>query len=122
MWPERKYHCSTLAQSHDFIVRKYVQIGVSVVCLGVVLGGVRYAWTRESVRKTDKQALYQKINRESFDGQLPDVRVEWTNSDGKYYGITDGTKIEIDAELVTSEAQLINVLRHAVLTKRTTPD
>jgi hypothetical protein len=102
-------------QGHNFTVRKSVQIGVSMVCVAVILGGARYAWARESFRLTDLHSVYQEINRESFGGQLMDATVEWAELDNAY-GETradeDSADIKIDPRLVTSEAKLQEIMSH----------
>jgi hypothetical protein len=43
--------------------------------LGIIFGGMTYARGRELLRQTDPHRVYEQINRESFDGELPDVPV-----------------------------------------------
>lgn len=75
-----------------------------------------YARGRELPRHTDPHQVYGQINRESFDGELPDVPVVWGDLTGDY-GVTlfypDGSvKIVIDRQSVTSEHQLRETLFH----------
>ena len=75
-----------------------------------------YARGRELVRQADPHRIYREINRESFDGELPDVPVLWGDLIGDY-GVTlfypDGAvKIVIDRQSVTSEHQLRETLSH----------
>jgi len=87
-----------------------------VICLGIIFGGMTYARGRELLRQTDPHRVYEQINRESFDGELPDVPVVWGDLSGDY-GLTlfypDGSvKIVIDRQSVTSEYQLRETLSH----------
>lgn len=75
-----------------------------------------YARGPETVRQTDPHRVYEQINRESFDGQLPDVPVVWGDLTGDY-GLTlfypdRSVKIVIDRKSVTSEHQLRETLFH----------
>jgi SprT-like family len=97
-------------------VRRLIQIAVSLICLGIIFGGMTYARGRELLRQTDPYRVYKQINRESFDGELPDVPVMWGDLIGDY-GVTlfypDGSvKIVIDRKSVTSEDQLRETLSH----------
>jgi predicted SprT family Zn-dependent metalloprotease len=84
-------------------------IPLTVICLCA-----RYAYGREKLRHTDLHAAYAKINRDSFDGSLPDVEVSWANL-GADYGKTfdDGGsfRIEIDRG-IKSERELMESMRH----------
>jgi hypothetical protein len=96
-------------------VRRLIQTAVSVICLGII-GGVTYARGHELLSQTDPHRVYKQINRESFDGELPDVPVEWGDLIGDY-GMTlfypDGSvKIVIDRQSITSERQLRETLSH----------
>ena len=91
---------------------------VSLAALGVILFGVRYAYGREKLRKTDLHAWYEEDNRRHFDGQLPDVHVWWGNlqSEGDL-GITrtgEGGYLEIilDRYELTTEDDARSVLHH----------
>jgi hypothetical protein len=97
-------------------VRRLIQVAVSVICLGIIFGGMTYARGRELLLQTDPHRVYEQINRESFDGELPDVPVVWGDLSGDY-GLTlfypDGSvKIVIDRQSVTSEYQLRETLSH----------
>lgn len=75
-----------------------------------------YARGPEPFRQTDPHRVYEQINRESFDGQLPDVPVVWGDLTGDY-GLTlfypdSSVKIVIDRKSVTSEHQLRETLFH----------
>jgi hypothetical protein len=73
-------------------MRRASQFVISAISLAVILGGTRYAYAREAVRHTNLHALYQEINRESFDGKLPDVEVYWDDSRRRrclYYACSD---------------------------------
>ena len=97
-------------------MQRLIQVAVSVICLGIIFGGMTYARGRELLRQTDPHRVYEQINRESFDGELPDVPVVWGDLSGDY-GLTlfypDGSvKIVIDRQSVTSEYQLRETLSH----------
>lgn len=52
---------------------------VSIAALAVIIGGCRYAYGRERLRKTDFHQWYEQDNAQFFDGQLPDLYVRWGN-------------------------------------------
>ena len=86
-------------------MRPLIQIAVSVICLAIIFGGMTYARGSELPRKTDPQRVYEQINLESFDGELPNVPVVWGDLTGDY-GVTlffpDGSvKIVIDRQSVS---------------------
>jgi hypothetical protein len=54
---------------------------VSAASLSVILGGLGYAYGRESLSRTDLNPVFQEINREYFDGELSGVTVEWATLD-----------------------------------------
>jgi predicted SprT family Zn-dependent metalloprotease len=91
---------------------------VSLGGLGVALLGASYADSREQIRPEDLQRFYREINRESFDGKLPDVPVRWGDlmkSDA--YGITHFERgvpyaMELDRETVRSKSFALDVIRH----------
>jgi predicted SprT family Zn-dependent metalloprotease len=91
---------------------------VSGVAAAVIIGGAEYAYSRERLSHADLHAWYQQINRESFDGRLQDVSVEWADlTADDSYGVTqfydDGSiSIEIDKLTNTSEAHTREVLQH----------
>jgi len=71
---------------------------------------------RERLRQSDPHRVYEQINRESFDGKLPDVSVVWGDLTGDY-GVTlfyiDGSvEIVVDRQSVTSEHQLQETIKH----------
>jgi hypothetical protein len=97
-------------------VRRLIQIAVCLICLGIVFGGVTYAREREPLRQIDPHRVYEEIDRESFNGELPDVSVVWGDLTGDY-GLTifypdNSVKIVIDRQSVTSEHQLRETLSH----------
>ncbi len=97
-------------------MRRLIQIAVSLICLGIIFGGVTYARGRQLLRQTDLHRVYEQINRESFDGELPDVLVVWGDLTVDY-GLTlfypdKSVKIVIDRQSVTSEHQLRETLSH----------
>jgi hypothetical protein len=97
-------------------MRRSLQLTVSLVCAGIILFGARYAVGRERLRQTDLSGLYQRVNQESFHGELPDAVVEWSALPDKYDTTTfysDGAvEIEIDRVSVTSEEQLMKTMEH----------
>jgi hypothetical protein len=97
-------------------MRRAFQLTVSLACLGVIFLGARYAVGRERLRQTDLSGLYQRVNQESFHGELPGAVVEWSVLPDKYGTTTfysDGTvEIEIDRVSVTSEEQLMKTMEH----------
>jgi predicted SprT family Zn-dependent metalloprotease len=97
-------------------VRRLIQLAVSLICLGIIFGGVTYARGRQLLRQTDLHRVYEQINRESFDGELPDVSVVWGDLTVDY-GLTlfypdNSVRIVIDRQSVTSEHQLRETLSH----------
>jgi hypothetical protein len=91
-------------------VRRLIQIAGCLICLGIVLGGVTYARGRELLRQIGPHRVYEEINWESFNGELPDVSVVWGDLTGDY-GLTifypdNSVKIVIDRQSVTSGHQL----------------
>ena len=97
-------------------MRRLIQTAVSLICLGIIFGGVTYARGRRLLRQTDLHRVYEQINRESFDGELPDVSVVWGDLTADY-GLTlfypdSSVKIVIDRQSVTSEHQLRETLSH----------
>jgi len=100
-------------------VRRFFQITVSAVAVGIILLGSRYAYSRESVRNVNLYELYQQINRDSFDAKLPYVSVSWAdlsvqNADGitSFDDDDHPVSIELDRQRITSERDLRAVLRH----------
>jgi hypothetical protein len=101
----------------NWVVRRRLQIAVSLSCLAVIGAGGRYAYGRETLRQTDPHSIYQQVNRESFQGALPDVPVTWAALGQEWYGTTyfyaDGTAaIEIDKGNVLSDRLLRGVVQH----------
>jgi predicted SprT family Zn-dependent metalloprotease len=90
-----------------------------------IFGCVRYAVAREAVRDLNLHSMYADINRESFQGSLPDARVSWadlSNDLGRTYAYTDGTfEIQIDPTNKTLE-QVRSVLSHEQCHVLTIPD
>ena len=100
-------------------MRRFFQITVSAVAVGIILLGSRYAYSRESVRNVNLYELYQQINRDSFDAKLPYVSVSWAdlsaqNADGitSFDDDDHPVSIELDRQRITSERDLRAVLRH----------
>jgi len=84
----------------------------------VLLRGTGKAAPREPLRQADLHSLYQEVNRESFDGKLPDLTVSWGDlSKDNAYGITHFDKevpysMELDRRTVESESFALDVIRH----------
>jgi len=84
----------------------------------VILGGAGYAKSGVAARQMDLHVLYQQVNRDSFEGKLPDVPVHWgdlTKDDS--YGITHFKNevpysMEVDRGSVQSESFALDVIRH----------
>jgi len=99
-------------------VRRLALFLFSFMCLGVVLGGAEYAASRPAIQQADLQRLYGQVNRESFAGKLPEVRVSWGNlTKDDAYGITHFNNevplsMEVDRESVRSESFALDVIRH----------
>lgn len=77
-----------------------------------------YADSRADMRQPDLQRLYREINRDSFQGKLPDIPVRYgdlTKDDA--YGITHFSKeipygMEVDRKSVRTESFAMDVIRH----------
>jgi predicted SprT family Zn-dependent metalloprotease len=90
---------------------------VKSLCVLTVLAlCTRYAYSRESLRSTDLQDAYQELNAKSFHGALPRAQVSWGYLDEKFgetKSYEDGSfEIVIDRTSVTSQAQLLDTLKH----------
>ena len=98
---------------------------VSLGCLDVALGRVSHAAGVRSlylpnpeIKEADLQGFYQEINRESFSGALPDVRVRWGDlTEADAYGITHFERgvpyaMELDRKTVLSRSFALDVIRH----------
>src|SRR5882762_11880157 len=98
---------------------------ISLACLDVALGhsiyaaGVRGLYLQNpDMQEEDLQQFYQEINRQSFDGKLPDVPVRWGNlTEDDAYGITHFKSgvpyaMELDRETVKSKSFALDVIRH----------
>ncbi len=97
-------------------MRRTIQLIVSGVCLTTIFASAKYAVGRERLRQTNLHDFYQQVNRESFQGNLPDVSIAWSDLPDEY-GVTnfysDGTAtIGIDRASVTTEQQLRKTMRH----------
>src|SRR5215831_2528512 len=91
---------------------------VSLGCLGILLRGSGYADSREKIRPEDLHRFYQEINRNSFEGKLPDVPVRWGDlGRDNAYGITHfdngvPSSMELDRRTVQSASFALDVIRH----------
>jgi hypothetical protein len=100
------------------------RILVSLLSLAVIFFGVRYAVTRERIRSPQHlHAMYEKTNKDYFDGQLPDVNLKSGNlSDENAMGITstewdiekeqERFYIVIDPHWNTSDDEALSVMQH----------
>src|SRR5208337_2624323 len=95
------------------------RITVSLLSLAIIFFGIRYAVGRERLRDPDHlHALYQKTNKEFFDGQLRDVELKSHDlSDYKAEGITyqkaeNKFVIVLAPKWSTSEAAALDIMRH----------
>jgi predicted SprT family Zn-dependent metalloprotease len=95
------------------------RILVSLLALAVICFGIRYAFGRERLRDPDHlHALYQKTNKEFFDGQLRDVELKSHDlSEEKAEGITyqeteNKFVIVLAPKWSTSEAAALDIMRH----------
>ena len=90
-------------------------ISVGLLSLAVISWGAGFVYSRERFHETDLQALYQRINADSFNGTLPKADVHW-DALGEHYGETvphhNWAEILIDRALVTDDQQLLTTLRY----------
>lgn len=99
-------------------MRRLALFLVSLGCFGIILGGAGHAAPREQALPMDLHQFYQDVNRESFEGKLPDVPVRWGDlSRDDAYGITHFDKgmpylMEVDRQSVRSESFAMDVIRH----------
>ena len=81
-------------------VNRSLQAMISVFCVIVILLGANYARGREVVRHTDLQALYNQVNRNSFQGALPPATIEWSDIPDAYgrtiIYVDGGVDIKVD--------------------------
>ena len=106
-------------RDYPFEVRRFLLITALAVAIVTILLGTRYAYSRESVHTVNLHELYQQINRESFDAQLPIVSVNWADLSAlSADGITSfddydrPLSIELDRQRITSKRDLRAVIRH----------
>ena len=94
-----------------------------MLALAVIFVGVHYAIAQERLRSRKYLCdLYQKTNREFFDGQLPEVVLEVRDLSGQnaegltYYevkdGIVIGLVIALDPRWNASEGEAVDTMRH----------
>jgi hypothetical protein len=97
------------------------RILVSLLSLAIICFGVGYAVGRERLRDPDHlHALYQQINKEFFNGRLPDADVELKahdlsdqNAEGiTYQEMENRFVIVLDPKWNTSEAEALDTMRH----------
>ncbi len=94
-----------------------LHISMGLLSVATIFWGAGYAVGRERLRSTDTHRVYQRVNAESFGGQLPDVQVEWGEAGEGNYGMTyfydDGSvEIAIDWRTVKTEEKLLETVRH----------
>lgn len=114
-WDECTIPLTTLAVDNP-VVKPSLQITVSLALVAFICCGAGYAVGREQLRRTDLHRFYQQVNRDSFNGELPDAQAEWADLDDTY-GQTqlysDGSaEIHMDRASVTSERQLRETMQH----------
>lgn len=77
-----------------------IDITIGLLAVATVFYGAECAIGRERLRSTDPHSLYEQINRESFNGELPDASVKWSDLADDYGAMTlysnDSAEIEID--------------------------
>jgi predicted SprT family Zn-dependent metalloprotease len=89
-----------------------------LLSLATIVFGVRYAIGREQLRSPDHlHALYQKTNREFFEGKLQDVVLEVKdlseeNAEGETYRMNDRFVVVLDPKWNTSEGKALDTMRH----------
>lgn len=84
-----------------------------------IVWGVRFSIVQEGRRKPEYlQAMYQELNRRSFDSSLPNARVEWadlTDSDclGETYQESDDLfVILVDRNTNFMDGELLDTVQH----------
>jgi hypothetical protein len=95
------------------------KILTAIAALSVIVCGARYAYARESLRKTDLEAWYQEDNAKYFAGELESVRVRWGDLRAEgYLGVTQGNsrglEIVLDRNELRTEADARDVLHHEI--------
>jgi predicted SprT family Zn-dependent metalloprotease len=89
---------------------------IFLLSTAAIWASVQYAVARERVRSVSLNAVYQQLNRESFQGQLPDAEIVWsdlTERKGLTHWMDDGSfKIEIDRATNPSERELLDTVPH----------
>ena len=80
------------------------KILTAIAALSVIVGGCRYAYGRERLRKTDLEVWYQEDNARYFGGELERVRVRWGDLRAEgYLGVTQGNSLGVEIVLDRSE-------------------
>jgi predicted SprT family Zn-dependent metalloprotease len=97
-------------------VRRLIQLAVSIVAVMTIVAGAAYAYDRESFRDTDLHALYNQMNRDDFQGALPQSQIMWARLDDAYAeaGVGDdgSAVIELDPRLIKNRLQLRENMIH----------
>jgi SprT-like family len=91
---------------------------IALAALSVIVGGCRYAYGRERLRKVDLDAWYREDNARYFGGQLEQVYVRWggLQKEGAW-GITRSDEfgyleIVLDRYELRTETDARVILRH----------
>jgi predicted SprT family Zn-dependent metalloprotease len=99
---------------------------VSLLCLAVIFASVVYAEQREHVRGINLHQFYRQINAESFNSQLPDAEIKWsdlTEQKGLTHWMDDGSSIiEVDCGTNPNESELRDTVQHEACHVATLPD
>lgn len=91
---------------------------IPLLSVATIFFGVRYAIGREQLRSPDHlHALYQKTNREFFEGKLQDVVLEVEdlsdeNAEGVTYRMNNKFVVVLDPKWNTSEHEALDTMRH----------
>jgi predicted SprT family Zn-dependent metalloprotease len=88
--------------------------------------GVSYAYDRESFRNIDLPELYKQMNREDFQGALPQSQIMWSKLDDAYgeAGVGDdgSAVILLDPRLIRTREQLRSNMLHEMCHLKTTAE
>jgi hypothetical protein len=93
------------------------RILTAIAALFVIIGGCRYAYGRERLRKADLGAWYEEDNARYFNGELQPIQIRWgdlraENALGITRGDTEASEIELDRNELLTEADARAVLHH----------
>ena len=99
---------------------------ISILALAVICASVAYAAQREQFRRIDLHELYGQINSQSFNGQLPDVDIKFSDLTAER-GVTrwmeDGSFIiDVDRASNPNERELRDTVQHEACHIATLPN